>query len=151
MYQTIVLAFDGSREGRAALSEGIELAALCDAGVHLVSVMEVAKSCAFTQGIYALEEIANSEMSDLTGLVDEGLEQIRNRGIREPNGHIALGQPVEQISHLARKIQADLIVVGHKHRSPLTRWWQGSLSRRLIDEANCSVLVALHPEDDQRG
>lgn len=150
MYRKILLAFDGSGEGRVALADGIELAALCGAEVHLLSVMEISGSCAFGEGIYPLEDFADNEVSHLSQLVNEGLEQIRSHGIDEPHGHVAFGQPVEQISYLARQIDADLIVVGHRNRGLLTRWWQGSLSRQLLDHVNCSVLVSLHPEDEKR-
>ena len=44
----------------------------------------------------------------------------------------------------AKKIEADLIVVGHKHLDSMTaRWWRGSSSGALIEHAHCSVLVAI--------
>ena len=44
----------------------------------------------------------------------------------------------------ARKISADLIVVGHRHLDSWTaRWWRGSISKALIEHAPCSVLVAI--------
>lgn len=150
MYRQILLAFDGSHEGRTALAEGIELAALCGAEVHLLSVMEISGSCAFGEGIYALEDVEGNEVSQLSALVNEGLDQIHAHGIKQAHGHIAFGQPVEQISQMAQQISADLIVVGHRNRGLLSRWWQGSLSRQLLDLVRCSVLVSLHPEDEKR-
>jgi nucleotide-binding universal stress UspA family protein len=51
---------------------------------------------------------------------------------------------VDEITKLARKIPADLIVVGHKHLdSWAARWWRGSISKVLIEHSPCSVLVAI--------
>ena len=113
-------------------------------------MLEIAAGTGFGEGIHPVEEFTDGAVGHLRSLVDEGLAQIRQAGITEAHGHIAFGQPVEQISRLAQQTQAGLIVVGHRHRGLLARWWQGSLSQRLIDQSRCSVLIALHPEDESR-
>ena len=55
MYRTIILAYDGSLEGRLALREGARLAQLCQARVVLVAVVEVGPE------VYALSLIHISE------------------------------------------------------------------------------------------
>jgi nucleotide-binding universal stress UspA family protein len=51
---------------------------------------------------------------------------------------------VDEITEYARRIGADLIVVGHKHLdSWAARWWRGSLSKALIEQSPCSVLVVI--------
>lgn len=39
MYRTILLAYDGSRQGREALDQGAELASLCQTRVYLLAVV----------------------------------------------------------------------------------------------------------------
>ena len=39
MYRTILLAYDGGRQGREALDQGAELASLCQARVYLLAVV----------------------------------------------------------------------------------------------------------------
>ena len=41
MYKKVLLAYDGSVEGRRALREGAKLAQLCQAEVFLLAVVEV--------------------------------------------------------------------------------------------------------------
>ncbi|EKF74800.1 UspA domain-containing protein [Alcanivorax hongdengensis A-11-3] len=143
MYSCIILAFDGSEEGRAALKEGKELARLCGARVHLLSVLDTVEANGLGDGIYAVERFRDSDMDSLRELVDDGLQRLRNAGLEQPVGHIAFGEPVEHIAALARQVEADLIVVGHRHQGMLARWWQGSLSRALLDQVDCSILVAM--------
>ena len=53
---------------------------------------------------------------------------------------------MDEITRFARKIQADLLVVGHKHLSSwAARWWRGSVSKTLIEHSPCSVLVVITP------
>jgi CO/xanthine dehydrogenase Mo-binding subunit len=66
------------------------------------------------------------------------------RGGLNAEGELVQGDSVEEIANCARRIGADLIVVGHKHLESWTeRWWRGSVSKALIEQAPCSVLVAI--------
>ena len=50
MYKKVLLAYDGSIEGRRALREGAKLAQLCGAEVFLLAVVETASSVATLEG-----------------------------------------------------------------------------------------------------
>jgi nucleotide-binding universal stress UspA family protein len=55
-----------------------------------------------------------------------------------------VGETVDEITQYARKMEADLVVVGHKHLdSWAARWWRGSVSSSLIEHSPCSVLVVI--------
>ncbi|QRN93491.1 universal stress protein [Archangium violaceum] len=51
-----------------------------------------------------------------------------------------LGRPSDSLVALARKEEADLIVVGTHQRTGASKWWYGSVSQRIIHEAPVSVL-----------
>jgi nucleotide-binding universal stress UspA family protein len=52
-----------------------------------------------------------------------------------------LGKPAEEIMKVASKHHADLIVMGAKGLGAITRFLIGSVSTRVVQHANCSVLV----------
>jgi nucleotide-binding universal stress UspA family protein len=52
-----------------------------------------------------------------------------------------LGKPAKAIMTLASKQHADLIVMGTKGLSAIARVLLGSVSTRVVQHANCSVLV----------
>lgn len=52
----------------------------------------------------------------------------------------SLSRPAESLVALARKEEADLIVVGTHQRTGASKWWYGSVSQRIIHEAPVSVL-----------
>lgn len=51
------------------------------------------------------------------------------------------GHPVEMIAALAKRTNADLIVMGTHGRTGLTRAFMGSVAERVVRHAPCSVLV----------
>jgi len=51
------------------------------------------------------------------------------------------GEPAEEIIRLANIYQADLIVIGSRGLTGITRIVQGSVSSQVVEEAQCSVLV----------
>ncbi|MGD8429001.1 MAG: universal stress protein [Ectothiorhodospiraceae bacterium] len=142
MYASIVLAFDGSRTGRVALRQGAELATLCGAKTHLVAVMPDVPGIAMVEGVYPVEALEQDE-AEVREVIQEGLDRLRKRGL-SAEGHLGVGDPADQISRIAREVEADLVVVGHRHHGPLARWWRGSLGRSLLDLLDCSVLVAMN-------
>jgi nucleotide-binding universal stress UspA family protein len=147
MYDTILLAYDGSRETSTALCEGAELARRCGARVHVLAIMPmplgIAAGEAFNAGI-----IIENEIARYRGILDDGLAKIREKGLRA-DGHIVSGDPVEQIARHARDLDADLVVLGHVPRRGLARWWHSSVGASLLDELNCSVLVAMRLAEEE--
>ncbi len=51
------------------------------------------------------------------------------------------GKPAEEIMNVAGKHQADLIVMGAQGLGAIARFLVGSVSTRVVQQANCSVLV----------
>jgi len=52
-----------------------------------------------------------------------------------------LGRPAEEIMKVASKHHADLIVMGAKGLGAIARFLLGSVSTRVVQHANCAVLV----------
>jgi nucleotide-binding universal stress UspA family protein len=52
-----------------------------------------------------------------------------------------LGKPAEEIMKVASKHHADLIVMGAKGMGAIARFLLGSVSTRVVQHANCAVLV----------
>ena len=55
------------------------------------------------------------------------------------------GDAATEIIHFARANSIDLIVCGSRGLSPVTSWLLGSVSRKLVHYANCSVLIVKSP------
>lgn len=141
MYETILLAYDGTRECRLALREGAELAHCCKARVHLLSVMPLSLGVSVGEGFNA-GTILENDIDKYRAILDEGVGRIRAKGVAA-EGHLVSGDPVEQIARCAHEFNADLVVLGHVGRRGFARWWRSSVGANLLDELDCSVLVAI--------
>jgi nucleotide-binding universal stress UspA family protein len=142
MYKRILMAYNGTREGKTALLACTEIAAFAQAETHLLAVASMPSSMFLTEG-FLPEELIEEEKKRMQDVLDEGLAGLKQRGYSVV-GHLAVGEPVEEICRLAAERKCDLIVVGHKQKQSFAaRWWRGSVGATLLDYAPCSVLVAI--------
>lgn len=142
MYNTILMAFDGSREGRHALTEGAEMARLCGSKVHLLAVMRLSVAAMnLMEGGYP-EAALEQDLAAADAVLADGVNELRRRGL-EVEGYRRVGEPVEEIAVLAEEINADLIVLGHRRCGRLARWWRGSVGSSLLDRSRASILIAI--------
>jgi nucleotide-binding universal stress UspA family protein len=143
MYKRILLAYDGSDAGQKALLSSHELALGNQSELVLVAVMPSAMSFVGLEGgVYDIE-LEEREKKKYQAILDDGLKRLADAGYAA-RGDVVMGEAIDEITKAARKADADLIVVGHKHLdSWAARWWRGSISGALIEHSPCSVLVVI--------
>jgi nucleotide-binding universal stress UspA family protein len=143
MYKKILLAYDGSDAGQKALLDCCDLAQWSQAETHLVAVMPSAMSFVGLEGGVYDVELEEREKRKYRGVLDDGLRRLSDAGF-SARGEVVVGEAIDEITKYAKKIAADLIIVGHKHLdSWAARWWRGSVSKALIEESACNVLVVI--------
>jgi len=143
MYKRILLAYDGSESGQNALLDCRDVANWSRSELFLVAVMPPpAAFIGGEGGIYDAEREKEEEQA-YREILDDGLKRLSESG-NSPKGEVLVGDAVDEIVSYARKVGADLIVVGHRHLEGWARrWWRGSISKSLIEHAHCSVLVVI--------
>jgi nucleotide-binding universal stress UspA family protein len=147
MYKKVLLAYDGSIEGRRALREGAKLAQFCGAEVFLLAVVETASSVASLDGGVMIS--MDDQYANYEAILAEGAERLKAMGF-SPTARLGMGAPGPEIVGVAEEIDANLVVVGHRPQGPLARWLFGNVGTYLIKHLRCSVLVAqTEISDDQ--
>jgi len=73
-------------------------------------------------------------------LIDQSVRKLIKAGFTAEPVY-QLGKPAEEIMKVAAKHHADLIVMGAKGLGAIDRFLLGSVSTRVVQHANCSVLV----------
>ncbi len=144
MYTKILLAYDGSVEGARALREGALMARRCCSQVFLLSVVPETAGVILADGSVA----GGEQIDDYKDLLDRGLDRLKALGFK-PEARLVEGEPTATIVAVAREISADLVVVGHRTRHTLSRWWTGSGKDYLSDHIGCSLLIACNEMSDE--
>ena len=145
MYKRILLAYDGSETGQRALLDCRDMANWSNAELYLVAVMPPpAAFIGGEGGIYDVDREKEEEQA-FRDILEDGLKRLAQAG-NPPKGEVLVGDAIDEIVAYAKKVEANLIVVGHKHLEGWARrWWRGSISKHLIEHAPCSVLVVITP------
>jgi nucleotide-binding universal stress UspA family protein len=139
MFARILVGLDGSEAAQHALVTALDLAGLCGAEVHAVSVEERLPAYAGTVGEIEDEEHFAHEYFD--AVIARARLTAAERGIPFDSS-IVPGHAAQVLARLARELGCDLIVVGHTGHSRLHHLFLGSTADRVVELANCHVLVA---------
>lgn len=126
----IVVGFVKSAPGKAALDRAIEEAQLRQATLVVVHSMEGGDKEGAEEVLAYREEL-------------EGVER-RLRDLDLPNEihEFVRGQtPSEDLIQCARDVEADLIVIGLRRRSPVGKLLLGSNAQEILLDAECPVLA----------
>ncbi|MDL2358488.1 MAG: universal stress protein [Pseudomonadota bacterium] len=140
MYRNILLCYDGTEAGRNALKEGAELASSMGAHTHLLAILR-------SSGIDLAAELPgpshlHDDQQAAVRILREGVDWLKSHRL-DAQGQLVFGDPVGHIATCARTLGVDLIVVGHRHRSRLARWLREDEDAALMEQAPCSILVAI--------
>jgi nucleotide-binding universal stress UspA family protein len=144
MYKRILLASDETRESLVALREGALIARALAAEAFLLIIERATPGHRMADGVYPVARDSRAAL-ELLGL---GLTRLRRLGV-PCRGEVVFGEPAVEIAAYAQTFQADLIVVGHRRRSLMERWWSGESGAYLVDTVACSVLVARDTISDE--
>jgi nucleotide-binding universal stress UspA family protein len=139
MYQNILLAYDGSPDGREALDQAEQLASASGATVRLLAIIDPSESAFAVEG---MSFIPDNQQFVTQSVLDAGARRLRSAGCIATN-EVKYGNPAEQIVLSAREMNADLIVIGHRDQGTLARWLNGSVGESILHHPPCSVLVAV--------
>src|SRR4051794_5622323 len=129
MFRRVLLCYDGSREGRRALRQGADVVISMASEAHLLAICPNLVANAVPEGV--TQALAECDDERARSLLDEGVAWLRERGVKA-EGTLESGSAVECIAHTAERIGADLIVLGHRQRGRLERWWSASDEESLL-------------------
>lgn len=139
---TIVVGYDGSDNGRAAVDAAADLVA--EGGtVHVVTAYRL-PSVTETERLWSelppefragFDVLAGPESQQA-----EALGLLRGRGASAV-GRLVEGDPASAILDAADEIDADLVIVGSRGLGAASRFLRGSVSSRVATHARTSALV----------
>jgi nucleotide-binding universal stress UspA family protein len=139
--KTIVIATDGSPSALEAVEYGLDLAAEQDAEpvvVHVAPSSDVLPVAGFGMG--APVSVPHKLDEHDRAALDEAIELASTKGLHA-RAELLVGHPAHAIAAYAASIEADLIVIGSRGYGAIAGALLGSVSRGVLHEASCPVLV----------
>jgi len=127
MFDTIVLATDGSDSAHRAVTLALDLAARFDADVHACYVRD--------------EESDDTSEKALTAVTDR--DDAVTTVVRD-------GDPTAEICGYAEEIDADLVVTGTRGRGGANGTLLGSVAEAVVGQSPAPVLTARQLDDADR-
>jgi nucleotide-binding universal stress UspA family protein len=133
----ILIAHDGSKSSEKALKRAFQIAETFGSSITVLSVIPE---------LYLTElmELDRARILDtMTKETREMMEKIKakSKHLKSLKTIIKQGDPAEEILETAEKLKADVIITGSHGRHGAQRFLLGSVSSKIVDHADCDVLV----------
>lgn len=136
MFKTIVVAVDGSADSDRAFEFARATATEQKSRLVVVHVTE------FVGGKGGVYPLAVDE-EDIKSRIAEQVDKLRADGLEADmvSHSVRLGGPAHIIAEVADSVDADVLIVGGRGRSPISDLLVGSVPTRLLQIAHRPVLV----------
>jgi nucleotide-binding universal stress UspA family protein len=169
--KNIVLAIDGSVSAKHAQSMAIELASKYEAKLTLVHVLTQDHPSKELARMAEVEHLSDSKKPRVSSkentysviarflgsanedkeariiallgeqIIKSASESAKKAGVAIVNTEIHVGDYANSILEVANKVEADIIVMGRRGLSNLKGFVTGSVSHKVSQRADCSVLT----------
>lgn len=137
MYRTIVVGCDGSPGADEAVALAQQLRAP-DGRLVLVSAFMISRGYASPVAPFAYADWLKQEAEQHLHAAEKGI----GTDVEYEQHTMAAGSAAEALDDVARRVDADLIVIGPSHRSALARFTGRCTVQRMLHGAPCAVAVA---------
>lgn len=136
MYAAIVVGTDGSDTAAQAVAHAAEIATAYNATLHLVSSMPMTPLSA---GTVSAPLVIDSG-AEVQAILTEAEAAVARDGLTVRTHALQL-DPAQAIVDVAKRVEADLVVVGNKGMKGAKRFLLGSVPNSVAHHAPCSVLI----------
>jgi nucleotide-binding universal stress UspA family protein len=144
--QRALVTLDGAPEHEQGLPVAVDLAKACHMSLHLLMVIptlstlqgdEIATATMLPGAMRAFLDLAVQGGQDYLGA---HLTRLRQAGL-EVSAEVERGDPLKAIVKTARRIEADLIVMGTHGKTGMEAFWSGSLTPKVSGKAKIPLLL----------
>jgi nucleotide-binding universal stress UspA family protein len=143
MFETIVIATDGSESVGRCVSVALDLAERFDATVHALYVVDAGD-------VESSPERVREDMRDaLHERGEEALATVERQTDRPVTAAVREGRPSAVISEYAREHDADMVATGTRGRHGENRFLIGSVAERVVRTCPVPVLTVRQLAEDE--
>ncbi|SPQ01340.1 Universal stress protein [Candidatus Sulfobium mesophilum] len=133
----ILMAHDGSKSSEKALKKALQVAETFGSSLTVLSVIPEL----YLTELMALDRarILDTMTKETRGMMEK--IKAKSKHLKSLKTVIRQGDPADEILKTAEKIKADVIITGSHGRHGAQRFLLGSVSSKIVDHAECDVLV----------
>ncbi|WP_336345272.1 universal stress protein [Halalkalicoccus ordinarius] len=144
MFDTVVVATDGSESVSRAIGVALDLAERFDATVHALYVVDSGE-------VDASPDALKDDLRDaLEAEGERALDTLEGRTDREVLTAVREGRPITEIDTYAREHDADLVATGTRGRHGENRLLLGSVAEGVVRTCPVPVLTVRQLDEDGR-
>ena len=137
MIKKIVVAYDGSKQSEKAFKLALDMASKYSAQMIVLSVARPPEPPVAVE----LEAVLEGAKEFFEGHFKSLRELSESSGVTNASFEVRVGHPAEQIVLFANEERVDAIVMGHRGESFMQRWLVGSVAKRVLSYASCTVVI----------
>ena len=135
MFDSVVVATDGSESVQRAVDVALDLAERFDATVHALYVVDVSE-------VESSPEAVRDELrSALESRAEDALSAVADRASTDVTTAVREGRPAPEITTYAREVDADVVATGTRGRHGENRFLIGSVAERVVRTCPVPVLT----------
>ncbi|WP_247005828.1 universal stress protein [Halorientalis litorea] len=143
MFDTVVIATDGSESAARAVAVALDLAKRFDATVHALYVLDEGD----IEG--SPEEVSDDLRNALTQTGEEALDAITGRADRDVVTAVREGDPATEIIDYVTEVDADVIATGTRGRHGEHSFLLGSVAEAIVRRCPVPVLTVRQLDGDE--
>ena len=144
-YRHVLVAFDGSKEAELALDHAIAMAQVYRARMALVAVVAPPPLLAW-QAPGGMRGMHETEQAELDAALRRAADRVPDD--MSVTTRLLDGDPARELLRAARDGDHDVLVMGSRGRGRMTAALLGSVSNRVMHDAEIPVIVIHRPRGD---
>lgn len=144
-YRHVLVAFDGSPEAELALDHAIAMAQVYRARLALVAVVAPPPLLAW-QAPGGMRGMHETEQAELDAALRRAADRVPDD--MSVTTRLLDGDPARELLRAARDGDHDVLVMGSRGRGRMTAALLGSVSNRVMHDAEIPVIVIHRPRGD---
>lgn len=139
----ILLTVDGSEQSYNAVKQASKLLDLKDREIFIISVKENPELLPMEASMDRnwLDSIEKQQKIHATKAINKAKALLEQNGVNIQNEIILTGNPAPKIIEFAEKEKIDLIIMGARTKTDLSKLLLGSVSKRVLENIESDVLV----------
>ncbi|MDQ3365687.1 MAG: universal stress protein [Myxococcota bacterium] len=138
----VVVAYDFSPTAEEALARAVDVAARAPHHIlHIVAALEAHGGLGGSLLHHTDYQTAERVQLELTARASAAFAGRATAAEIQFYVHARIGKPADQVLAVARDVSADLIFIGSHGKTGVERLLLGSVSERVVREAQCPVMV----------